>query len=96
MYSLRIGCVAVLRCCTAQIGHPSTDACAGDSGCASTRGCIPSVFVGVTAQTDLVILVGLGVLAVFPVVQSDSALQRLGHTGILHAASCCSKVSYPK
>jgi hypothetical protein len=60
-HSLRIGCVAVLRCRTAQLGYPSTDACAGDSSCASTRGCIPSVSVGVTAKTDLVALLGLGV-----------------------------------
>ena len=91
-HSLRLGCVAVLRCCTAQIGYPS-DALADDSSHASTGGCIPSVSVGVAAQTDLVVLVGLGVLAMFPVVQPESALQRLGHTGIVHPAGCCSKVS---
>jgi hypothetical protein len=91
-HSLKLGCIAVLRCCTAQIGYPS-DACAGDSSRASTGGCIPFVSVGVAAQTDLVVLVGLGVLAMFPVVQPESALQRLGHTGIVHPAGCCSKVS---
>ena len=84
-----------LCCCTpllVQIGYPSTDACAGDSSCASTRGCIPSVSVSVTAQTDLVVLMGLGVLAMFPVVQPESTFQRLGHTGILRPVDCCSKV----
>ena len=79
-HSLRIGCVAVLRCCTAQLGYPSTDACAGDSSCASTRGCIPSVPVCVTAKTDLVALLGVGVFAMIPVVQPESAPQRLGHS----------------
>jgi hypothetical protein len=56
------------RCCTAQLGSPSTDACAGDSSCASTRSRVPSVSVRVTAQTDLVALMGLCVFAMFPVV----------------------------
>jgi hypothetical protein len=86
-----------LCCCTpllVQIGYPSTDACAGDSSCASTRGCIPSVSVSVTAQTDLVVLMGLGVLAMFPVVQPEPALQRLRHTWILRPVGCCGKVPY--
>jgi hypothetical protein len=78
-HSLRIGCVAVLRCCTAQLGYPSTDACAGDSSCASTRGCIPSVPVCVTAKTDLK---RPGSVAMIPAVQSEPAPQRLGHQGL--------------
>ena len=45
---LRRGTVAVLPLRTAQLGSPSTDACAGDSSRASTRGRIPSVSVGGT------------------------------------------------
>jgi hypothetical protein len=58
---MRIDYVAVLRCCTAQLGYPSADACAGDSSCASTRDCIPTVSVGITAKTVLVALLSLGV-----------------------------------
>jgi len=65
-------------CCTPLLY--SADACTCDSGCACTGSCIPSVPVGVTAQTDLVTLVSLGVLAIIPVVQPESALQRFRHT----------------
>ena len=70
------------RCCYTPLLY-SADACTCDSGCACTRGCIPSVSIGITAQTDLVTLMSLGIFAIFPVVQPESAPQRLRHTGIL-------------
>jgi hypothetical protein len=94
-HSLRIGCVAVLRCCAAQLGYPSTYACAGDSSCASTRGCIPSVSVGVTAKTDLVVLLGLGVSRCSQLCNRSRHLNGLGTSGIVRPAGCCSKVSCP-
>jgi hypothetical protein len=70
-----------LCCCTPLLY--SADACTCDSSCACTGGCIPSVPVGITAQTDLVTLLSLGVFAIVPVVQPESALQRFRHGGIL-------------
>ena len=68
------------RCCCTPLLY-SADACTCEPGCACTRGCIPSVSIGITAQTDLVTLMSLGIFAIFPVVQPESAPQRLRHTG---------------
>jgi hypothetical protein len=73
----------------------STDACAGDSSCASTRGCIHSVSVGVAAKTDLVALVGLGVSRCFQLCNRSRHLNGLATSGIVRPAGCCSKVSCP-
>jgi hypothetical protein len=52
----------------------------GDSSCACTRCGISPVAVCVTARTDLIARVGLGILPIVPFVQSESAQQWLGHT----------------
>ena len=67
----------------AKAPRDSADPGARDTRSARAWSSTPSISVGVTAQTHLVVLMGFGVLPILPIVEAKAALPGLGHTQIM-------------
>jgi hypothetical protein len=69
-----------------------------DSAARSPPTCIlrtPPFFVGVTAQTHLVVLMGFRVFPIIPIVQMEATHPRFGHVQILLPLNGLGKVHSP-
>ena len=94
-HSLRIGCVAVLGAVRRSSDTPQPMPVPATPAAPAPGAAFPLSPVGVTAKTDLVALLGLGVSRCSQLCNRSRHLNGLATSGIVRPAGCCSKVSCP-